>query len=460
MTMIFPKGFMFGTATAAYQIEGAVAEGGRTPSIWDTFSHTGHTLNGDTGDVADDFYHRWEDDLKLLRDLGVNAYRFSIGIPRVIPTPDGKPNQEGLDFYSRIVDRLLEYGIAPIVTLYHWDLPQYMASGDGREGGWLERETAYRIADYAGIVAKCLGDRVHTYTTLNEPWCSAHLSYGGTEHAPGLGAGPLAFRAAHHLNLAHGLMCEVVRAEAGAKPGLSVTLNLQICRGDADAVHRVDLIGNRVFLDPMLRGRYPDELFSITKGICDWGFVCDGDLDLIHQPIDVLGLNYYSTNLVKMSDRPQFPQSTEASTAPGASDVDWLPTAGPHTEMGWNIDPDALYETLVRLNDNYPGMLLVVTENGMACPDKVEVGTDGVKMVHDNDRIDYLRRHLEAVYRAIEEGTDVRGYFAWSLMDNFEWAFGYSKRFGLTYVDYESQERIKKDSFDWYRRFIADHSAR
>lgn len=168
MTMIFPKGFMFGTATAAYQIEGAVAEGGRTPSIWDTFSHTGHTLNGDTGDVADDFYHRWEDDLKLLRDLGVNAYRFSIGIPRVIPTPDGKPNQEGLDFYSRIVDRLLEYGIAPIVTLYHWDLPQYMASEDGREGGWLERETAYRIADYAGIVAKCLGDRVHTYTTLNE----------------------------------------------------------------------------------------------------------------------------------------------------------------------------------------------------------------------------------------------------------------------------------------------------
>lgn len=460
MTMIFPKGFMFGTATAAYQIEGAVAEGGRTPSIWDTFSHTGHTLNGDTGDVADDFYHRWEDDLKLLRDLGVNAYRFSIGIPRVTPTPDGKPNQKGLDFYSRIVDRLLEYGIAPIVTLYHWDLPQYMASEDGREGGWLERETAYKIADYAGIVAKCLGDRVHTYTTLNEPWCATYLSYGGTEQAPGLGAGPLAFRTVHHINLAHGLMCQAVRAEAGGKPELSVTCNLQVCRGDADAVHRLDLIANRAFLDPMLRGRYPQELFAITKGICDWDFIRDGDLALINQPIDVLGLNYYSTNLVKMSDRPQFPQGTEASTAPGASDIDWLPTAGPHTEMGWNIDPDALYETLVRLNDNYPGMPLVVTENGMACPDKVEVGPDGVKMVHDNDRIDYLRRHLEAVYRAIEEGTDVRGYFAWSLMDNFEWAFGYSKRFGLTYVDYESQERIKKDSFEWYRRFIADHSAR
>ena len=454
MTMIFPKGFMFGTATAAYQIEGAVTEGGRTPSIWDTFSHTGHTLNGDTGDVACDFYHRWEDDLKLVRDLGANAYRFSIGVPRIIPTPDGKANQEGLDFYDRIVDRLLEYGIDPIVTLYHWDLPQYL------EDAWLNRETAYRLADYAGIVAKRLGDRVKTYTTLNEPWCSSFLSYGAAEHAPGMGAGPLAFTAAHHLNLAHGLMCQAVRAEAGAKPELSVTLNLQFSRGDADAVHRLDLIGNRVFLDPMLRGRYPKELFAITKGICDWDFIRDGDLELINQPIDALGINYYSSNLVAMSDRPQFPQSTAASTTPGASDIDWLPTPGKHTDMGWNIDPDALYELLVRLNDDYDGIPLVVTENGMACPDQVEVGDDGVKMVHDGDRIDYLKAHLEAVSRALEEGTDVRGYFAWSLMDNFEWAFGYSKRFGLTYVDYESQERVKKDSFDWYRRFIADHSAR
>ena len=233
----FPKGFLFGTATAAYQIEGAAEEDGRTPSIWDTFSHTGHTLNGDSGDVADDFYHRWEDDLKLLRDLGVNAYRFSIGVPRVIPTPDGKLNEAGLDFYEKITDRLLEYGIAPIVTLYHWDLPQYMASADGREGGWLARDTAYRLAEYAGIVAKRLGDRVHTYTTLNEPWCSTYLSYGGTEHAPGLGGGPLAFRAVHHINLAHGLMCEAVRAEAGAKPELSVTCNLQISRGQARALY-------------------------------------------------------------------------------------------------------------------------------------------------------------------------------------------------------------------------------
>lgn len=390
--------------------------------------------------------------------MWANAYRFSIGIPRVIPTPDGKPNQKGLDFYSRIVDRLLEYGIAPIVTLYHWDLPQYMASEDGREGGWLERETAYKIADYAGIVAKCLGDRVHTYTTLNEPWCATYLSYGGTEQAPARRrSARVPHRAPHQPRAWPHVLRPCAPRRAASQSFRS--RNLQVCRGDADAVHRLDLIANRAFLDPMLRGRYPQELFAITKGICDWDFIRDGDLALINQPVDVLGLNYYSTNLVKMSDRPQFPQGAEASAAPGASDIDWLPTAGPHTEMGWNIDPDALYETLVRLNDNYPGMPLVVTENGMACPDKVEVGSDGVKMVHDNDRIDYLRRHLEAVYRAIEEGTDVRGYFAWSLMDNFEWAFGYSKRFGLTYVDYESQERIKKDSFEWYRRFIAEHSA-
>lgn len=453
----FPEGFQFGTATAAYQIEGAASEGGRTPSIWDTFSHEpGHTLGGDTGDVACDHYHRWRDDLKLLRDLGVNAYRFSIGIPRIIPTPDGKPNEEGLDFYDRIVDQLLEYGIDPVATLYHWDLPQYL----GDDGGWLNRDTAYRIADYAGIVARRLGDRVGTFITLNEPWCAAHLSYGATEQAPGLGGGPIAFRAAHHLNLAHGLMCQAVRAQAGSGPDVDVTLNLQVTRGDADAVHRLDLIANRVFLDPMLRGRYPDELFAITKGICDWEFIRPGDLDLICQPIDALGVNYYSTSLVAMSDRPQFPQSTEATTAPGASDIDWLDTPGPHTEMGWNIDPAGLYDVLVRLNDDYDGIPLVVTENGMACADRVEVGPDGVKAVHDAERISYLERHLDAVSRALETGADVRGYFAWSLMDNFEWAFGYSKRFGLLYVDYDTQERIRKDSYDWYRDFIAAHSAK
>ncbi|MGG7136027.1 GH1 family beta-glucosidase [Bifidobacterium catenulatum] len=455
MENTFPQDFVFGTATASYQIEGAANEDGRCPSIWDTFSHTpGATLAGDTGDVATDSYHRWREDLALLKDLGVDAYRFSIAMPRIMPTPNGVVNDRGLDFYERIVDALLESGIKPVVTLYHWDLPQYL----GDEGGWLNRKTAYALADYTSVVANRLGDRVDTWTTLNEPWCSSYLSYGAKEHAPGLGLGPGAFPAVHHLNLAHGLMVQAVRAELGESAKCSVTLNLALNRGDADACHRLDLISNRAFLDPMLRGRYPDELFAITKGICDWSFVQPGDLEQIHQSIDVLGINYYSTNLLAMGDRPQFPQSTEASTAPGASDVDWLPTEGPHTDMGWNIDPDGLHDLLVRVHDNYPEVLLMVTENGMACKDQLVVNDDGDKAVHDADRIDYLQRHLAAARRAMSEGVPLTGYFVWSLLDNFEWYFGYAKRFGITYVDYATQERIPKDSFLWYRDFIASRS--
>lgn len=455
MENTFPQDFVFGTATASYQIEGTANEDGRCPSIWDTFSHTpGATLAGDTGDVATDSYHRWREDLALLKDLGVDAYRFSIAMPRIMPTPNGVVNDRGLDFYERIVDALLESGIKPVVTLYHWDLPQYL----GDEGGWLNRKTAYALADYTSVVANRLGDRVDTWTTLNEPWCSSYLSYGAKEHAPGLGLGPGAFPAVHHLNLAHGLMVQAVRAELGESAKCSVTLNLALNRGDADACHRLDLISNRAFLDPMLRGRYPDELFAITKGICDWSFVQPGDLEQIHQSIDVLGINYYSTNLLAMGDRPQFPQSTEASTAPGASDVDWLPTEGPHTDMGWNIDPDGLHDLLVRVHDNYPEVLLMVTENGMACKDQLVVNNDGDKAVHDADRIDYLQRHLAAARRAMSEGVPLTGYFVWSLLDNFEWYFGYAKRFGITYVDYATQERIPKDSFLWYRDFIASRS--
>lgn len=455
MENTFPQDFVFGTATASYQIEGAANEDGRCPSIWDTFSHTpGATLAGDTGDVATDSYHRWREDLALLKDLGVDAYRFSIAMPRIMPTPNGVVNDRGLDFYERIVDALLESGIKPVVTLYHWDLPQYL----GDEGGWLNRKTAYALADYTSVVANRLGDRVDTWTTLNEPWCSSYLSYGAKEHAPGLGLGPGAFPAVHHLNLAHGLMVQAVRAELGESAKCSVTLNLALNRGDADACHRLDLISNRAFLDPMLRGRYPDELFAITKGICDWSFVQPGDLEQIHQSIDVLGINYYSTNLLAMGDRPQFPQSTEASTAPGASDVDWLPTEGPHTDMGWNIDPDGLHDLLVRVHDNYPEVLLMVTENGMACKDQLVVNNDGDKAVHDADRIDYLQRHLAAARRAMSEGVPLTGYFVWSLLDNFEWYFGYARRFGITYVDYATQERIPKDSFLWYRDFIASRS--
>ena len=452
MTLTFPQDFTFGTATAAYQIEGAVTEDGRCPSIWDTFSHTpGATIAGDTGDVATDSYHRWREDLALLKDLGVDAYRFSIAVPRIISTPDGVPNEKGLDFYEGVVDALLEAGIKPVVTLYHWDLPQYL----GDEGGWLNRRTAYALADYAGIVAKRLGDRVDTWTTLNEPWCSSYLSYGAKEHAPGLGLGPGAFPAVHHLNLAHGLMTQAVRAEVGDKAKCSVTLNLQFNRGDADACHRLDLISNRAFLDPMLRGRYPDELFSITKGICDWDFIQSGDLELIHQPIDVLGINYYSTNRVAMSDRPQFPQSTERP--PPLERPTWTgcpPRARTPTWAGTSIRTACMTcwcacTTTIRRAD------LVVTENGMACKDQLTVNEDGTKSVHDPDRIDYLKRHFAAAKRAIDEGVPLTGYFVWSLLDNFEWYFGYAKRFGITYVDYATQERIPKDSFMWYRDFLA-----
>lgn len=456
--MQVPPQFMFGTATASYQIEGAVTEGGRCPSIWDTFSHTpGRTLNGDTGDVATDSYHRYREDIALLKDLGVDAYRFSIAMPRIMPTEGGPVNEQGVDFYSRVVDELLEAGIKPCATLYHWDLPQYL----GGKGGWLSRDTAYRVAEYTRAIAERLGDRVDTWITLNEPWCSSYLSYGGTEHAPGLGGGPVAFEAVHHLNLAHGLMVQELR-DVITKPEakVAVTLNLQFNRGDADAVHRTDLIANRVFLDPMLRGYYPAELFAVTRGICDWSFIRDGDLEQIHQPLDLLGINYYSTGLVAMSDRPQFPQSTEASTFPGCSDIDWLPTAGPHTEMGWNIDPNGLYDLLVRVHNDYPEYPLFITENGMACADELVSETDPaigetVKSVHDADRVDYLTRHFDAARRAMEAGVDLRGYFVWSMLDNFEWAFGYSKRFGITYVDYATQERTPKDSFKWYQRLIA-----
>jgi beta-glucosidase len=255
-------------------------------------------------------------------------------------------------------------------------------------------------------------------------------------------------------------MAQAVRGEVGESAQLSVTLNLQLNRGDADACHRLDLIGNRAWLDPMLRGYYPNELFAITKGICDWEFIREGDLERIHQPLDVLGLNYYSTNLVGMSDRPQFPQSTAASTAPGASDIDWLPTGGEHTDMGWNIDPKGLYDLLMRVHNDYPEVPLMVTENGIAAAggDHVTVRDDGTKAVHDPQRIDYLRRHFEAALKAIDDGVDLRGYFVWSMLDNFEWAHGYTKRFGIVYTDYETQERIPKDSFRWYRQLIADRA--
>ena len=460
MTRTFPADFWFGTATAAYQIEGAAGEDGRGPSIWDTFSHTpGRTANGDTGDVACDHYRRWRQDIQLMRRLGLDAYRLSISWPRVLPQGRGGVNKPGVDFYRALVAELRQAGIRPVVTLYHWDLPQALQD----QGGWTNRETAYAFAEYARLMARALGDDVELWTTLNEPWCSAYLGHASGAHAPGLTDPLAALLAVHHLNLAHGLAVQAIRDELGAQARTSVTLNLHVVRpenadspDDQAAAHQIQTIGNEVFLVPMLEGRLPEGLTQYTASITDWSFVQDGDLELIHQPLDMLGVNYYSTSTVRRA-RPGDATAVGPDTPQGYSpwvacdDVTFLPPTGPLTEMGWNIDPSGLSELLTGLAGRYPGLPLVVTENGMAAADGL--GADG--RVHDPARIDYLGRHLAAVLDARDAGADVRGYFVWSLLDNFEWALGYTKRFGITWVDYPTQRRIPKDSFDWYRQVIA-----
>jgi beta-glucosidase len=453
--MGFPEGFVFGSATASYQIEGAVTEDGRQPSIWDVFSHTpGKTLGGDTGDVADDHYHRLEEDLDLMQSLGLHAYRFSVAWPRVVPTGRGAVNQAGLDFYSRLVDGLIARNITPIATLYHWDLPQVLED----EGGWTVRSTAEAFADYAKVVAEALGDRIDTWTTLNEPWCAAFLGYGAGVHAPGRTEPLAALQAAHHLNLAHGLAAQAIRSVLpDAK--LSVTLNLHVFRPEGptgqEAARRVDAVGNRIFLGPMLEGAYPQDLFGDTAGITDWSFVQAGDLEAIKQPIDVIGINYYSTSRVRLHEgggvaaRNDGHGGGEANPWPGAEAVEFLPLEGPLTDMGWNIDPQGLTDLLVSVHERYPDLPQMVTENGAAFPDVVEDGA-----VHDEQRIDYLRRHFAAAQEAIARGVDLRGYFVWSLMDNFEWGYGYSKRFGIVRVDYDTLERLPKDSAKWYAEVI------
>jgi beta-glucosidase len=448
----FRPDFLIGSATASYQIEGAAHEDGRGPSIWDTFSHTpGKIVNGDTGDVADDHYHRLDSDLDLMAELGLEAYRFSIAWPRVQPTGSGAANDKGLGFYSRLVDGLLARGIRPIATLYHWDLPQELEDA----GGWPVRDTAKRFADYAAIAGAALGDRVHTWTTLNEPWCSAYLGYGSGAHAPGRTNGRDALAAVHHLNLAHGLGLQALRSSvAKADAQYSATLNFHVLRhGDDnadDAVRRIDALANRAFTGPMLRGEYPADLLEDTRDVTDWSFVEPGDLDIIKQPIDFLGVNYYSTATVRTWNGVSPKQSADghkpsSGTAwPGSEDVEFLTQPGPYTEMGWNIAPEGLEELLVSLSEQFPELPLIITENGAAFAD-VEI--EG--RVHDEKRVDYLSRHFVAAHRAIERGVDLRGYMVWSLMDNFEWGYGYSKRFGIIHVDYDTLERVVKDSGLW-----------
>ncbi|MET0955272.1 MAG: GH1 family beta-glucosidase [Cryobacterium sp.] len=454
----FPDSFVFGSATAAYQIEGAVDEDGRGRSIWDTFSHSpGAVENGDTGDTADDHYHRLESDLDLIAALGLNAYRFSIAWPRIQPTGRGEANPAGLAFYERLVDGLLQRGVTPVATLYHWDLPQALED----QGGWRNRETAYAFADYARIVGEALGDRVAIWTTLNEPWCSAFLGHGSGEHAPGRQDNAEALTAAHHLNLAHGLGVSALRAVVSATAQISVTHNLHVIRGDAEGVRRIEAVGNRIFTGPMLHGEYPADLLHDTREITDWAFVLPGDLELIHQPIDVLGINYYNTTLVG----PPTGSADAAASAAGAAsrasafhgtdDIPRLDQPGPFTEMDWNIEPAGLLQLLTALHEEFPGLPLMITESGAAFNDVVTVDEAGTTHVHDDNRVDYLRRHFTAAHRALTAGIDLRAYFVWSLMDNFEWAYGFSKRFGIVRVDYGTQERTLKDSALWYRELIS-----
>jgi beta-glucosidase len=461
----FPPGFVFGSATASYQIEGAVHEDGRGVSIWDTFSHTpGLVVNGDTGDVADDHYHRLDSDLDLMASLGLQAYRFSIAWPRIQADGTGKPNEKGLAFYGRLVDGLLARGIQPIATLYHWDLPQALED----LGGWTNRDTAHRFAEYAALTVESLGDRVHTWTTLNEPWCSAYLGYGSGAHAPGHRDGAAALTAVHHLNLAHGLAVPEIRRAARNEPDVSITLNLHVIRAPEDATpedrvdearRRIDALANRAFLGPLLRGQYDVDLLDDTKDVTDWSFVRDGDLAQTQQKIDVLGVNYYSTVTVKMWDgvsprsNADGHQDAGGSPWPGSADVEFVVQEGPYTEMGWNIAPDGLEELLVSLHEQFPEQPLMVTENGAAFADQVTETDQGARVM-DADRTDYLNRHFTAAHRAIARGVDLRGYQVWSLLDNFEWGWGYTKRFGIVRVDYETQERIVKDSGHWYARVI------
>jgi beta-glucosidase len=435
--MTFPTDFVFGAATSAYQIEGAVREDGRGECIWDRFCATpGAILDGDTGAVACDSYHRFREDVGLARELGLDAYRFSIAWPRIVPEGRGRINAAGLDYYDRLVDELLAAGIAPYPTLYHWDLPQALEA----RGGWPLRATAEAFAEYVEVVARRLGDRVGHWLTQNEPWVIAWLGYGNGVHAPGRRSEADAVAAAHHVLLSHGLALEVLRREAPAsRVGLAVDLipmhALTDSGADIAAAHAEDVVRNRWILDPLLLGAYPDE------GLARFGAflppAATDDLQLISAPLDFLGVNYYRRNVVHADVGVVSPEGRE------------------YTATGWEVGPEFLHELLVRLRDEYDVPPLLVTENGAAFPDTVVDGR-----VDDPRRAAYLESHVEAVADALADGVPVAGYFVWSLLDNFEWAQGYAQRFGLVHVDFETLARIPKTSFYRYRELIAGRHGR
>ncbi|WP_377272330.1 GH1 family beta-glucosidase [Peterkaempfera sp. SMS 1(5)a] len=450
-----PADFLWGVATSSYQIEGAVQEDGRTPSIWDTFCRVpGAVVDGDNGDIACDHYHRMPEDVAMIADLGVDAYRFSVAWPRVQPGGRGPANARGLAFYDRLVDQLLDKGVLPWITLYHWDLPQELEDA----GGWPERDTAHRFADYSELVMDALGDRVRHWTTLNEPWCSAMLGYDQGHHAPGRKHFPDAMKAVHHLLLGHGLAAQRLRAAAPQPIQLGITLNMGNSYpasdhpADVDAARRADGLGARIYLDPLVHGRYPaDVVADLARRGAELP-VQDGDLEAIATPLDLLGVNYYSSHVFS-----GLPEDGEAAPAADGEPFSRLVKQDlPVTAMGWDIIPRGLTDLLTRLGRDYPGLPLYITENGAAFDDTADA--DG--SVQDDDRTAYFADHIRAVAAARTAGADVRGYFAWSLMDNFEWAFGYDKRFGLVRVDYDTQRRTPKQSALWFRDTIRESRTR
>ena len=436
--MTFPRDFAWGAATAAFQIEGATTADGRGESIWDRFARTpGKVHNGDTGDPACEHYYRWREDLDLIAALGLRAYRFSISWPRIQPHGRGPANQRGLDFYRRLLEGLRERGVSPLVTLYHWDLPQALED----EGGWASRDTVDRFAEYAELVFDGLDGLVEDWTTHNEPYVTSFLGYATGTKAPGATDWPRALRAAHHVLLSHGTVVRVFR-ERGRPGRIGITLDLTVARpgGDGDddraAARRLEGHHNGWFLDPLLRGAYPThmvELYEQRFGPLD--VIQEGDLETIGQPLDYLGVNFYRPNVVVASD--------EGSVI-GVREV---PQRADRTAMGWPVVPTALTELLVGLKRDYGDLPLLITENGAAFEDRL----NGADVVEDPRRVAYIEGHLAAVEEAIAAGVDVRGYFVWSLLDNFEWEHGYSQRFGIVYVDFETQRRVPKRSALWYR---------
>ncbi|GCE46106.1 broad-specificity cellobiase [Thermosporothrix hazakensis] len=433
----FPSHFLWGASTSAYQIEGATRVDGRGESIWDRFAATpGKVYQGDTGDVALEHYYRFQEDIALMKKLHFNAYCFSIAWPRIIPEGTGTVNEKGLDFYDRLVDELLAQGITPLVKLYHWDLPYALQE----RGGWLRRETAQAFADYAEIVARRLRDRVNWWITFNEPWCIAYLGHGVGVHAPGLANKQDALNAGHHVLLAHGLVLPRLRAllQPGAKIGFTVDPYPVYAMDESDEARqqaeRLDRFRNRWFLDPLFRGCYPDGLFEDLG--CVAPDIQPDDMARIAAPLDFLGVNYYS----------RWRTSRESNALEALP----VPEDAPRTVMGWEIYPQGLLEALRQVQQDYAPPAIVITENGAAFNDI----WDGGDLVHDPERVEYMRSHLASIEAAVAEGIPVQGHFAWSLMDNYEWAEGYSKRFGLVYVDYPSQKRIIKQSGLWYANYI------